>query len=89
MYDLIPSASNGATMNKDYLYDNEKEKTEHIQAVRFLAENGGFSEEDVLAVYEQVLEGLRHEAIIKSFLTVLVSRRVRDILQKKRHPFNA
>ena len=76
-------------MNRDYLYDNEKEKNEHFQAVRFLSENGGFSKEDVLAIYEQVLEGLKHEAIIKNFLSVLVSRRVRDILQKKRHPFNA
>lgn len=69
-------------MSSTILYENEKEEKLHLKAIRSIAKETGFPEEDVGSVYETMLEKLREHAKIKDFLPVLVKREVKDLLLK-------
>jgi hypothetical protein len=70
-------------MTTNVLYDNEGERRKHLQAVHLLAENGGFSEKEVLCLYEEVLEGFSQRARVKTFLSILVSKKVKELLLER------
>lgn len=65
------------------LYKNGIEKRSHLNAVKMLAGDFNISEEEITNIYEIELEKLNKEARIKDFLSVLVIRRVKEILLKK------
>lgn len=67
-------------MNAELFYDNDGEQTLHFDAVQRLAQEEGFSEEEVRGIYVRVLSAYDREAKVRLFLPILVSRRVRDIL---------
>ena len=68
---------------KKVLYDDEIEKRLHLRAIKILSANAGLSADRVERLYEIVLHRLKGEAKIKDFLPILVSRRVRYLLEKR------
>ena len=68
---------------KKLLYDDETERGLHLRAIKILSSNVGLSVERVERLYEIVLNRLKKEAKIKDFLPILVSRRVRYLLEKR------
>lgn len=67
------------------LYDDENERKLHLNAVETLALRIGASVEDVRRLYEIVLERFKREARVKDFLSILVSRRVEYLLNKRKN----
>jgi Protein of unknown function (DUF3562) len=68
---------------KKLLYDDEIERRLHHSAMKVLSDHAGLSADKVERLYEIVLDRLKREAKIKDFLPILVSRRVRYLLNKK------
>lgn len=58
----------------------ETERKQKDSAVKMLAERFGILEDQIRIIYEKELEGLRQNARIRDFLSVLITRKVRDIL---------
>lgn len=63
-------------------YVIQKEGNLHLNAIRSIAKETGFTEEDVGFVYMTTLEKLKKQARIKDYLTVLVIKEVKDLLLK-------
>jgi hypothetical protein len=63
------------------LYEDEAEKTLHARAIKTLARDLKSPEAQISQIYELELEKLKVDARVKEFLTVLVSRRIREILR--------
>jgi hypothetical protein len=63
------------------LYENDAEKRQHSAAISHLARELKRSEMGILPLYEIVLARFNRTARIRDFLTVLVGRRVRDLLR--------
>lgn len=64
------------------LYDDEIEKRQHLNAIQTLAGNMRIPMDMVRQLYEVELEDLKQSAKVKDFLTVIVSRRVTEIIKK-------
>jgi hypothetical protein len=62
------------------LYEDETEKIQHFHAIQMLVKDLKSSQEEISTLYEIELERLKLHARVKDFLTVLVSRRVKEIL---------
>lgn len=60
----------------------QKEGNLHLNAIRSIAKDTGFAEEDVAFVYMMTLEKLTKRARIKDYLTVLVVKEVKSMLVK-------
>ncbi len=60
----------------------QKEGNLHLNAIRSIAKDTGFTEEDVGFVYVTTLEELEKQARIKDYLTVLVIKEVKNMLAK-------
>ena len=69
-------------MDSIFLYDNEKEKGQHLHAIQMLAMNFGISEDAISELYETELIKLKQNARIRDFLMVLAYRRVMEIASK-------
>ena len=65
------------------LYEDENEKRQHIAAIQILVRDERSSEEEIRCLYEGVLQELKKGAKVKNFLTVLVSRKVKDLLHAR------
>ena len=65
------------------LYEDEKEERQHIAAIQILIRDEGISEEEIRRLYEGILQELKKEAKVKTFLTVIVSRKVKDVLHAR------
>jgi hypothetical protein len=63
------------------LYEDEQEKKQHLHAIQILARDIGASVEDLSGIYETELERLEHNAKVRTYLTVLVTRRVKEKLK--------
>jgi hypothetical protein len=66
-----------------YFLDQDEGRL-HSDAIRSLATDEGFGEEEVGRIYEEVFGEYSRGARVKAFLPILVSRRVRDLLQRRR-----
>lgn len=62
-------------------YDDEQEKKQHIHAIQILARDIGAPVEKISGIYEIELERLKHDAKIRTYLTVLVTRKVKEKLK--------
>lgn len=60
------------------LYKTEAEKQQHLSAIFMLARELGVGEESVKLLYEKELQALHEHAQVRTFLSVLVSRSVKD-----------
>lgn len=67
------------------LYDDETERKLHLNAVEMLAMDMGISAEEVERLYNIVLERFKRGATVKDFLPILVSRRVKYLLDIRRN----
>ena len=65
-------------------YENLSEERLHRDAIQRLAKDLNRETEEVGTIYEQFLSGVRHQAKIKDYLVILVSRQVKDVLRRKK-----
>jgi hypothetical protein len=62
------------------LYDNEGDRKQHLHAVEMLARDMQTPADRIIVIYERELSKIKTAAKVKDYLTVLVTRRVKDIL---------
>ena len=67
------------------LYESEKERTQHEDAIKSIVQTYNLEEEFVKQLYEQELHTLKPSAKIKTYLTVLITRLVKDQLNRTAH----
>lgn len=67
------------------IFEDEKDRKQHLTAIEMLSLRIGASIEDVEKVYNIVLKRLKKSAKIKDFLPILVSRRVEYLLNERRN----
>jgi hypothetical protein len=70
-------------MKEFCLYEDESEQRQHLSAIQRLVKDVGSSEEEIRNLYEGVLQEFKNEAKIKTFLFILVSKKVRQLLQTR------
>jgi hypothetical protein len=63
-------------------YDNDAEERQHSKAIQMLAGQLGMPEKEIRELYEEFLCNIKEGARIKDYLTVLVSRNVRDSIRR-------
>jgi hypothetical protein len=64
------------------LYETETEKRQHLSAIHVLSHDLGVAEDSIRPLYENKLRGLKEHARIKSFLPILVSRHIKEKINK-------
>ena len=62
------------------LYDNDVEKGMHMYAIHKLSIEYGVPEDRVISLYEEVLGEMKENARIRDFLSVLATKKIKDIL---------
>lgn len=62
------------------LYDNEKERKMHLNAIDMLTLRSQASREDIEKVYGIVLKRFKKASKVKDFLPILVSKKVEHLL---------
>ncbi len=62
------------------MYEDEKEKDLHARVIRKLSEQCGADENTVKELYERELAELKTRARVKDFLSMLIERRLRQVL---------
>ena len=65
------------------LYEDEAEQKQHFMAIQRLIKNVRFPEPEIRHLYEDVLKEFKSEARIKTFLPILVSRKVKELLDAR------
>ena len=70
----------GEIMNDLGLYEDETEQKQHFRAIQTLVKDGRSSEEGIRHLYEGVLQEFKSEAKIKTFLSILVTKKVKELL---------
>lgn len=65
-------------------YHDEKERAHHHSAMRILSRDLGVPINEIAALYEEVLQEMKGTARVKDFLSILASRRVRELLSDKK-----
>jgi uncharacterized protein DUF3562 len=73
--------SQTASIRISSAYDDDNEQ--HVRAIDRLVQELGVPAEEVNRSYREILDGLKGNATIKSFLPVLVSRSVKVRLQQR------
>jgi len=64
------------------LYQTEAEKRQHSSAIDMLANDLGIAEDSIRPFYENELRELQEHAQIRTFLSILVSRRIKEKIDK-------
>lgn len=64
-------------------YEDEAEKKRHNNVIQRLAQDLGVDEAEIRRVYELKLGELKEHARIKDYLTVFVSRKVRESFKQQ------
>ena len=67
------------------IYDNDKEQKQHADAIQAIAQQYGVNESTVKEIYELELARLKSNARIKTYLSVLATRLVREAVLKTDH----
>lgn len=65
-------------------YDNEEEQKLHFSAIHALADHYHIDESTIREIYESKLEELKYSARVKSYLSVLAERHVKNFLHESR-----
>ncbi|NWF91354.1 MAG: DUF3562 domain-containing protein [Syntrophaceae bacterium] len=68
-------------MDPDSYYENEEQRKQHLRAIQTLIEEVGRPVEEITRLYYLVLQEYEKEAKIKIFLPILISKRVRAIIE--------
>ncbi len=70
-------------MSITFIFKDENEKRQHENAIHRISREMGISEETVTILYEEILEKYWGDSKIKSFLSILVSREVKETISSK------
>lgn len=71
-------------MNIALITGDEKEKRQHVNAIHRISIETGIPDENVTILYEEILARYRSNARIKDYLSILVSREVKDMLSNNK-----
>jgi hypothetical protein len=71
-------------MSEFALYEDETEQKQHFSAIQRLVRDVRSPEEEIRPLYEDVLKEFKSEARIKTFLSILVSKKVKELLDARR-----
>jgi hypothetical protein len=74
----------GEIMSDFALYEDETEQKQHFSAIQRLVRDVRSPEEEIRHLYEDVLKEFKSEARIKTFLSILVSKKVKELLDARR-----
>ena len=74
----------GKIMDDLILHEDETEEKQHFSAIQRLVKDVRSSEEEIRPLYEDVLKEFKSEARIKTFLSILVSKKVKELLGARR-----
>jgi len=66
------------------VYQSDKDYKQHSTAIHLIAEQYHINEAMVREYYEAILERLQMKARCKQFLSVLVTRHVKELLQHQK-----
>ncbi len=69
-------------MMENGLYEDDLEKQQHAHAIQILAEGIMISQAKIKPLYEGILREYKREAKIRTYLPIIVAKRVREILDK-------
>ena len=67
-------------MSITFIFKDENEKRQHENAIHRISREMGISEETVTLLYEEILGKYWGDSKIKSFLSILVTREVKDTI---------
>lgn len=70
--------SGGTAVVVTSLYESEAEERQHLSAIDVLARDLGVAEDFIRPLYENELRELKEHARIRNFLSLLVSRRIKE-----------
>ena len=65
-------------------YDSDEERKLHFSAIHTIADRYHIDESTIREIYESELEKLKYNARVKSYLSVLAERHVKNILYESR-----
>jgi hypothetical protein len=68
-------------MKIDSLHENEEERKQHLRAIQTLIKEVRRPEEEITRLYHLVLQEYEKEAKIKTFLPIIISRRVKEMIE--------
>jgi hypothetical protein len=71
-------------MNDLTLYEDETEQKQHFSAIQKLVRDVSSSEEEIRHLYEDALKEFKGGAKIRTFLPILVSKKVKELLDARR-----
>jgi len=74
----------GEGMNDVALYEDEAEQRQHFSAIQRLVRDVRSPEDEIRLLYEDVLKEFKSEARIKTYLSILVSKKVKELLDARR-----
>jgi len=63
------------------LYQSDKDYQVHLSAIQSLAMQYQLKDEEVRNIYEEALEKLQLKATCKNFLSILVTKHVKEIIE--------
>ncbi len=67
-------------MSITFIFKDENERRQHENAIHRISREMGISEETVTLLYEEILGRYWSDSRIRSFLSILVSREVRQTI---------
>lgn len=70
-------------MNPDSLYENEEQRKQHLRAIQTLIEEVGRPGEEITRLYYLVLQEYEKEAKVKTFLPIIIRKRLKEMIEKE------
>ena len=68
-------------MNPDSLYENEEQRKQHLRALQILIKEVRRPGEEITRLYYLVLQEYEKEAKVRTFLPILISKRVKEMIE--------
>jgi hypothetical protein len=66
------------------LYEDEAEQKQHFSTIQRLVKDVRSPEEEIRPLYEDVLKEFKSKARIKTYLSILVGKKVKELLDARR-----
>jgi len=68
-------------MSPDSFYENEEQREQHLRAIQTLIKEVRRPEEEITRLYTLVLQEFEKEAKVKTFLPILITKRVKEMIE--------
>jgi hypothetical protein len=69
-------------MNPDSLSENEDQRKQHLRAIQTLIKEVRHPGEEITRLYYLVLQEYEKEAKVRTFLPILISKRVKEMIDE-------